>query len=237
MNPAVQASSAHTLDRDGFELHSDVLSACDIESLVCEISAAPDAASPNRRNLLRDHASVARLAASAPLKRIADRALGAAAFPVRVILFDKVDGANWGVPWHQDLAIPVSEKVDAPGFNGWSVKEGVPHVLPPAEVLAGMVTLRLHLDDCGEDNGPLRVVPGSHRFGKLSDTDIARVRGETPEFICLATRGSILAMRPMLLHASSAARRPGHRRVLHIEYAAHPLPCGLRWPALPTIHP
>ena len=164
-------------------------------------------------------------------------ALAAAAFPVRVIFFDKVDGANWGVPWHQDLAIPVSEKVDAPGFSGWSVKEGVPHVLPPVDVLARMVTLRIHLDDCGEDNGPLRVVPGSHRFGKFSETDIARVRGETPEVICLASRGSVLAMRPLLLHASSAAQRPGHRRVLHIEYAAHPLPSGLRWPALPTNRP
>lgn len=237
MNARVPVSSPYSLERDGFELHADVLSSREIEALVCDIAAVADTASPNRRNLLRDNASVALLAASAPPRRIADMALAAAAFPVRVIFFDKVDGANWGVPWHQDLAIPVSEKVDAPGFSGWSVKEGVPHVLPPVDVLARMVTLRIHLDDCGEANGPLRVVPGSHRYGKLSDTDIARVRGETPEFTCLATRGSVLAMRPLLLHASSAAQRPGHRRVLHIEYAAHPLPCGLRWPPLPTIQP
>ena len=237
MNARVPVSSPCSLERDGFELHLGVLSSREIEALVCDITDGIDDASPNRRNLLRDNASVARVAASAPLNGIADHALGAAAFPVRVILFDKVDGANWSVPWHQDLAIPVREKVDAPGFGGWSVKEGVPHVLPPAEVLAGMVTLRLHLDDCGEANGPLRVLPGSHRFGKLSEAEIARVRGKTPEVTCLATRGSVLAMRPLLLHASSAAQRPGHRRVLHIEYAAHRLPSGLRWPALPTIHP
>ena len=222
----------HTLERDGFELHPGVLSSLETDALARELSAGADA-SPNRRNLLRDNATVARVATSAALAAIADRALDAVAFPVRVLLFDKVDGANWGVPWHQDLAIPVSGKVDAPGFGGGSVKEGVPHVLPPAEVLARMVTLRLHLDDCGEDNGPLRVVPGSHRFGKLSAPEIARVSGETPGFICLAIRGSVLAMRPLLLHASSAARRPAHRRVLHIEYAAHPLPAGLRWPTHP----
>ena len=228
--------TCHTLERDGFELHPGVLSPQEAGVLARGLTAGVGA-SPNRRNLLRDDAGVARLAASSPLAAIAERALGAAAFPVRVLLFDKVDGANWGVPWHQDLAIPVREKVEAPGFGGWSVKEGVPHVLPPAEVLARMVALRLHLDDCGGDNGPLRVVPGSHRFGKLSESDIARLRGGTPEFLCIASRGSVLAMRPLLLHASSAAHRPGHRRVLHIEYAAHPLPAGLRWPALPTIHP
>jgi hypothetical protein len=32
-----------------------------------------------------------------------------------------------------------------------------------------------------------------------------------------------------LLHASSAATEPGHRRVMHIEYACEPLPAGLEW--------
>jgi hypothetical protein len=33
-------------------------------------------------------------------------------------------------------------------------------VHPPAEILDKMLTLRVHLDDCGEENGPLRVIPG-----------------------------------------------------------------------------
>jgi hypothetical protein len=39
----------------------------------------------------------------------------------------------------------------------------------------------------------------------------------------------MMAMRPLLPHASSAAREGQHRRVVHIEYAAIPLPCGLEW--------
>jgi hypothetical protein len=216
------------LERDGFEMHRGVLPAQDVGALAQELSESC-VGSPNRRSLLRDSPVVAGLATSPRLRSIADEALGAAAFPVRALLFDKIEGANWSLPWHQDLAIPVAEKLEVPGFGGWSVKDGVPHVLPPAEVLAQMVALRVHLDDCGADNAPLRVLPGSHRAGKFSDADLARLRAETPEIICLAARGDVLALRPLLLHASSAAQRPGHRRVLHIEYAAHPLPGGLQW--------
>jgi hypothetical protein len=42
-------------------------------------------------------------------------------------------------------------------------------------------------------------------------------------------RGGIVLMRPLLLHASSPARAPGHRRVIHLEFAADPLPGSLRW--------
>jgi ectoine hydroxylase-related dioxygenase (phytanoyl-CoA dioxygenase family) len=214
-------------ERDGFVLHRDVVQPETIERLLREL--APRAGSPNRRNLLQDSATIAAFVQGPMLKPIADRALGADAFAVRAILFDKVAGANWSVPWHQDLVIPVAARIENAEFSGWSVKDGVPHVLPPAEVLAAMVTLRLHLEDCGPENAPLRVLPGSHRMGKLDDQAIPHIRATTPEFICHAPRGSVLAMRPLLLHASSAAARPGHRRVLHVEYAAKPLPGALRW--------
>ena len=225
---ATTSEKAFAFSRDGFELRCGVIPDEAIAGLRGELSLVT-ARSVNRRSLLRDCPAVADLAASAPLQTIASEALGGDAFAVRALLFDKVSGANWGVPWHQDLAIAVEEKRDVPGFGGWSVKDGIPHVLPPAEVLAQMVTLRLHLDDCGVENGPLRLLPGSHCTGKLGDADIARWRAGTPEFVCTAARGDVLVMRPLLLHASSAAQRPGHRCVLHIEYAAQRLPGGLRW--------
>ena len=36
-------------------------------------------------------------------------------------------------------------------------------------------------------------------------------------------------MRPLLLHASSPSRVPGHRRVVHLDFAAVQLPNGMRW--------
>ena len=88
--------------------------------------------------------------------------------PVRAILFDKTPSANWKVVWHQDLTIAVRERGVVSGFGPWSEKEGVVHVQPPIELLERMLAVRVHLDDCGADNGPVRVLPASHRVGRLS---------------------------------------------------------------------
>jgi ectoine hydroxylase-related dioxygenase (phytanoyl-CoA dioxygenase family) len=125
--------------------------------------------------------------------------------------------------------IPVAERKNVPGFGPWSIKAGVVHVKPPAAVLAGMLALRVHLDDCGMDNGPLRVLPGSHRHGFLSSAEVREWIATREPVTCIARRGDVLAMRPLLLHASSPAEVPAHRRVLHIEYSAQPLPSPLRW--------
>ena len=129
----------------------------------------------------------------------------------------------------KDLSIAVAEKLDAPGFSGWSVKQGVVHVQPPMAVLERMLTVRLHLDDCGADNGPLRVLRGSHAHGRLTDEQIERWKKSGEEVACLVPKGGALLMRPLLLHASAPAEQPCHRRVIHLEYAADPLPHGLRW--------
>lgn len=182
----------------------------------------------SQRNLLAN-AVVAGLAERGSIPALVDGILGSGAFPVRAILFDKIEGANWKVPWHQDLIIPVRQKVETPGFGGWSMKDGIPHVHPPAEVLAGMLTVRLHLDDCGPDNGPLRVIPESHRHGKLTTDATHRFRERAEAVVCTMEAGSALLMKPLLLHASSPAAMPGHRRVLHLEYAREALPAGLEW--------
>jgi len=151
---------------------------------------------------------------------------------VRALLFDKSPTANWGVPWHQDLAIAVAGTREVPGFGPWSVKEGVVHVHPPVRVLERMATVRVSLDDCGPDNGALRVLPGTHLLGKLSATGIARWKSEVAPVTCSAGRGDAVLMKPLLLHASSPAVVPLRRRVLHVEFACEPLPHGLIWASL-----
>jgi ectoine hydroxylase-related dioxygenase (phytanoyl-CoA dioxygenase family) len=148
---------------------------------------------------------------------------------VRTLLFDKQPGANWKVTWHQDLTIAVKERRDVDGFGPWSIKDGIPHVQPPAELLARMITLRVHLDDCFAENGALRILPGTHQSGRLSPADISDTRARVDEIVCEVPRGGVLVMRPLLLHASSAAVSPRHRRVLHLEFAAEDLPEGLAW--------
>jgi ectoine hydroxylase-related dioxygenase (phytanoyl-CoA dioxygenase family) len=150
-------------------------------------------------------------------------------FPVRAIYFDKSSEANWLVTWHQDLTLAVRNRAEVPGFGPWSMKDGILHVQPPVELLEQMLTLRLHLDDADGANGALRVLPGSHRLGRLSAKRIQEVTAQQSEVLCTASAGDALLMRPLILHASGRSRSHRHRRVLHIEYAAFPLPAGLQW--------
>jgi ectoine hydroxylase-related dioxygenase (phytanoyl-CoA dioxygenase family) len=92
-----------------------------------------------------------------------------------------------------------------------------------------MLTMRLHLDDCGAENGPLRALPGTHRQGWLEAEAIERFKREVAERVCVVGKGGVVLMRPLLLHASSRATKPGHRRVLHLEFATGELPGGLRF--------
>ncbi len=169
------------------------------------------------------------LVASPAFAQLLEPVLGQGYFAVRGLLFDKIPQANWKVPWHQDLTIAVRQRIEAPGFGPWSVKNNLPHVQPPTEVLEKMLTLRLHLDDCHADNGALRVLPGTHHQGKLSATQIQAARQDGEEVVCEVPAGGVLLMRPMLLHASSPASVPSHRRVLHFDFAAQELPHGLQW--------
>jgi ectoine hydroxylase-related dioxygenase (phytanoyl-CoA dioxygenase family) len=109
------------------------------------------------------------------------------------------------------------------------VKDGIPHVQPPVNVLEEMLTIRLHLDDADETNGALRVTPGSHQFGRLTQARVQELCAERSENLCAISAGGALLMRPLLLHASSRSTSARPRRVVHIEYAARDLPNGLEW--------
>ncbi len=224
---------ADQLESAGFACRDGVLTGPACDRLLSAVAAWDSArGKPDRagaRNLLRDLPAVANLADTVGVRELVDPVLGSRAFPVRVLWFDKTPGANWKVPWHQDLAIAADGPRDVPGFSGWSVKDGVTHVHPPAAILDRMITVRLHLDACDADNGPLRVLPGSHREARLDPAAITRWRAVVEPVECRVPRGGAVVMRPLLLHASSMARRPGHRRVLHLEFAAEELPGGLRW--------
>jgi ectoine hydroxylase-related dioxygenase (phytanoyl-CoA dioxygenase family) len=82
-----------------------------------------------------------------------------------------------------------------------------------------VIALRLHLDDSTSTNGPLRVISGSHQDGLLSDSQILARAKQGPEVERTVPRGGVIAMRPLLIHASSKSEDHQPRRVLHIEYA------------------
>jgi hypothetical protein len=180
------------------------------------------------RNLLWERPEIGATLACAGLDELACEALGDDAFPINATYFDKTTDANWIVPPHQDLMMPVEREADEPGFTGFRTKLGVVYVEPPAEVLSGLVALRVHFDACPASNGALAVVAGSHRRGKLRDADIMAIPAEQFTF-CAASAGDILAMKPLLVHRSSPATEPSHRRVIHIVYAATEAGENVRW--------
>lgn len=147
---------------------------------------------------------------------------------VRAIWFDKTPEANWLVPWHQDRTIAVREHHDVPGFGPWSVKQGTCHVEPPFALLAAMLTVRLHVDDCPADNAPLEVAMGSHRARVAAD-EAASVAQQFTHRLCLASAGDVWLYRTPILHRSARAAAPRRRRVLQLDYCAEPLPGGLQW--------
>lgn len=148
---------------------------------------------------------------------------------VQCTYFEKSQEKNWLVPFHQDLSIPVAERVDHPSLRGWSEKEGTVYVQPPLAVLENMIAVRLHLDRCGAEDGPLKVVPGSHAFGILGAEAGADVRSCRQEVACLVPSGAAVVMRPLIFHASSKATGKSLRRVLHFLFGPRELPYGLRW--------
>ncbi len=231
LTAAEEVEFASAVDREGWGVTPPVVPQLVVDRLIAELSpiAAEHETRGGVRNLLARSPAVRSLATSRAVRSVAEAVLGPHCFAVRAILFDKTPAANWKVVWHQDLTIAVRERVDVPGFGPWSEKDGVAHVQPPEALLERMLAVRLHLDDCRTDNGPVRVLPGSHRLGRLSATAIDHWRGAREEVACLAERGAILAFRPLLLHASSPATVAAHRRVVHIEFALDELPEPLAW--------
>jgi hypothetical protein len=226
---------AEGFQREGYSIREAVLADVEVERLRMAVAQIPNGEEVRRkrgvygvRNLLEICPSVEELARQANIRQLVTPVLGESAFAVRAIYFDKVPGSNWSLFWHQDNVISVAAQVEVPGYVGWSNKAGVWQVQPPAQVLANMMAVRVHLDDCGPDSGPLRVLPGSHRSGWL-DEQLDEWKQRVPEVICTVRRGGGVTMCPLLLHASAKSTALGHRRVIHLEYACEELLEGLEW--------
>jgi ectoine hydroxylase-related dioxygenase (phytanoyl-CoA dioxygenase family) len=164
--------------------------------------------------------TVAALATDDRLIELAKEWLGPVAIPFRATLFEKSHSTNWLIPWHQDTALPLTKRLESNSWGPWSEKAGAIYAHAPAWALSRVIALRVHLDSSNHDNGPLRVIPGSHLKGVLTDESVMESVSRQEPIECLSPRGGIIAMRPLLIHSSSKARSVDSRRVLHIEYAA-----------------
>ncbi|MCG8669371.1 MAG: phytanoyl-CoA dioxygenase family protein [Pseudomonadales bacterium] len=223
-------SQDYSFAEHGVEFVKGFLSSRSIDEILQELNVLYDSSGMyGMRNADKKIPTIHELAHSELLLDKAKYYLGSDAKLVRAILFDKTPDKNWLVTWHQDKTIAVTQKLEIPGWGPWSIKDGVIHVQPNVEVLESMVTFRIHLDLADESTGCLKIVPKSHVYGILNDQSKAALVRNTNHYICAANPGDMLVMRPHLLHASSKASNPSHRRIVHLEYSSFSLPRGLTW--------
>lgn len=220
--------SVEDFDADGYALADIVLADHQCAHIAASLPAVIGAGRGGVRNLIQ-HPTVVALLSHSRLGQYLWSVIGRDLVAVKATLFDKTGEANWRVNWHQDRSITVRERLDVAGFGPWTTKAGLLHVDAPQEVLAQMLAIRIHLDACGADNGPLRAVRGSHLRGKLTEDELAGVVSEGTVVDLPVPQGGILLMRPLLVHSSSAAAAPGHRRVLHVELAPAEAISPLKW--------
>jgi ectoine hydroxylase-related dioxygenase (phytanoyl-CoA dioxygenase family) len=217
---------ANAFERDGFFFSDSLIDAAACRNISAQLDVQENRA--GQRHLI-DHPAVIQLLANPALVKLISAALGSNAFAYKATLFDKTMDANWLVAWHQDISIPVANRLEIPMWNGWSVKDQVNYVQPPSEVLSSLVVLRIHLDECNISSGPLRVLKASHKLGRVPHEECAALAASHDEQVVTGGMGSALLMRALLVHASSKAMASERRRVLHLEFAAFELPDGLCW--------
>ena len=219
------------LEKNGFRIVPTLLGADECAELVADME--PQTGRPGLRTLLQ----------VAAVNRLANRLLSmpqlAGAFkpndvPIQCNYFVKDLETNWLVSPHQDISVPVAERIDVTGYSGWTLKDGVHFVQPPEHILSCLVIVRIQLDECLPNAGPLLVYPGSHCAGRLPTAEILLATKRIAPASCLVPKGGALVLRPLLIHASQKSSTTAPRRILHFVFGPPFLPNGLRW-ACPSL--
>lgn len=210
----------------GWSVWQDVYSAEECADLIDALGLR-EPTRGGQRNML-DHPACVAVARDPRIRSIVNELLSPEAVAVRGIAFDKSLDENWALAIHQDTKIALLQRVETAGFSGWSSKDGVVHVQPPEGVLERQIAVRLHLDPCEADCGPVQVIPDSHRSGLLRAEQVRAFASSEPVALTGGV-GSIAVFRSLLLHGSPRMTRPARRRTLHLEFCDAPLPQGLAW--------
>lgn len=225
----------HQLAKAGFTIIDNIFTEAEISAIAMEIDTADTSGPAFRktkdlfaiRRFLKEIPTLSKLIFTEKLNDIIHSFIGTDYFVVKSIYFDKPGQSNWFVAWHQDLTISVDKKLPLQGFGPWTAKDEQFAVQPPLRILEHIFTIRIHLDDMDENNGALKVIPGSHLKGVYRPETIDWEKESM--ITCKVKKGGAMIMRPLLLHASDRATGNNSRRVIHIEFANASLPEDLQW--------
>ena len=233
MNVTVQHK--HHLQEEGFAIIDNVFSEAEVTAIIETINNIDTSGTAFRktrelfaiRRFVKEVPGIGAFIFTSRLRTIIDQLFGPGYFLVKSIYFDKPEQSNWFVAYHQDLTISVDLKKQVAGFDQWTVRNDQFAVQPPVTLLENIFTIRIHLDETDENNGALKIVPGSHRKGIYRPETIDWSREK--EEVCEVPRGGIMIMQPLMLHASNRTVNNNKRRVIHLEFSNQLLPGGLQW--------
>jgi ectoine hydroxylase-related dioxygenase (phytanoyl-CoA dioxygenase family) len=222
------------VEQHGFAVIDAVYTDDEVKALLDVIGAAETSGETFRksaglfaiRQFLKEVPNAIPLLLTSKLKNCITGLFGTDNFIVKSIYFDKPEQSNWFVAYHQDLTISVDKRVAIEGYGPWTVRHNQFGVQPPIEVLQNIFTIRIHLDDTDENNGALKVIPGSHKNIYRPETIDWAIEKEVS---CNVSKGGIMIMKPLLLHSSARTTNNNKRRVIHIEFSSTELPEQLQW--------
>ena len=226
----IDSTTDDELKVNGFTVINNVYTPEEVAELAAMVSDATRSTANDVhaiRRVLQEVPALQNLVFNTALNQLISQLFGSNYAPVRSVYFDKPAGSNWFVSYHQDLTISVQARVEEPGYEKWTVKNGHYAVQAPRKLLENIFTIRIHLDDTDATNGALKVIPGSHRNGMQRAPDAGQI--ENLEAICAVPAGGIMIMRPLLMHASSRSTGNRSRRVIHIEFCNQEVPGRLAW--------
>jgi ectoine hydroxylase-related dioxygenase (phytanoyl-CoA dioxygenase family) len=223
------------LQQEGYAIIDNVFSEAEVAAIIETIDNIDTSGAAFRktsdlfaiRRFVKEVPGIGAFIFTSRLRAIIDELFGADYFLVKSIYFDKPAKSNWFVAYHQDLTISVDQKKQVEGFDQWTVKNDQFAVQPPVTLLENIFTIRIHLDDTDENNGALKIVPGSHHKGIYRPETIDWSKEK--EVVCTVPPGGIIIMQPLLLHASNRTVNNNKRRVIHLEFSNQLLPGGLQW--------
>lgn len=180
-------------------------------------------------NLINSIPFINSLVHSRQLTSLVEQVLGDNSFPINAFVLDKTQDNNWGLGWHQDLKIAVKNKIETVGYSNWTVESGIPHAIPPKEVLEKRLSVRIHLDHCFIENGAILVAPKSHKNGIIQNkTEIEKIISDETIY-CEVEKGGVMFITSLLLHKSPYSTTDKKRRILQIDYVGIKLNNGLEW--------
>ena len=223
------------LQKDGFAIVNNLYTPEEIHAIIQQIENADTGKANFRksadlfaiRQFLKEVPQVFDLLFTQKVKNLLGDIMEQHYFVVKSIYFDKPGSSNWYVAYHQDLTISVDKKTELEGFTNWTQKQNQFAVQPPVQILENITTIRIHLDDTDENNGALKVIPGSH-LKKIYRPETIDWSVEQ-EKDCPVKQGGIMFMKPLTLHSSGRSTNHKKRRVIHIELSGLELPGNLLW--------